>query len=92
MAIGAGLPPIIDVQSWDVKDVSELKEQFIGTKAGIEYDDAVRAKLVSRQMADDPTSQSQDSLVSTAGIIARGKLRCTRKLSCSSDICCTLIE
>lgn len=34
LAIAAGLPPLIDLHSWDVRAMSELKDEYIGVKIG----------------------------------------------------------
>jgi hypothetical protein len=74
-----GLPPILDA-SWDVQQLSELKDELIGTEKGIEYESAVAAGNRERDMVDDPSLGNSNSMVSTGGILARGKLHSTCKL------------
>lgn len=42
VAMAGGLPPLIDRGSWNVRPLSELDDQFIGTSPGLEYEEKVR--------------------------------------------------
>lgn len=77
VAFASGLPTIIDLNIWDVRTVSELKEEYIGTSAGAEYDLSVRTGDRQPDAADDPEDQSSLSMVSTMGILVAGKLQCS---------------
>jgi hypothetical protein len=93
LAIASGLPPIIET-SWDVQQLSELKDELIGTPEGVHYETAVAAGTQDMDMAEDPFSCSSYSMVSTGGILARGKLHSTCKFDtrpfCYCDIALTL--
>ena len=73
IALAAGLPPLIDDSSWDVKPVSEAKDHLIGTSEITEYEKEVAEGKREPMLADSPDDPNQPSLVSTSGIFAVGK-------------------
>lgn len=75
VAVATGLPPLVDLNSWDVQGVSELKEELIGTPTGEEYELAVKDQRRLHDDADDGASRESRSMVSVAGIRTVGKLR-----------------
>ncbi|KAK5166846.1 uncharacterized protein LTR77_007575 [Saxophila tyrrhenica] len=78
IATAAGLPPLLDLQAWDVRGISEVKEQFVGTPVGANYTLAVRNRTQTHHSVVDPSQPGYDrSMVSTTGILAAGKLRYT---------------
>lgn len=80
VAMAAGVPPLIELNSWDVKGISELKEEFIGTEVGTRYEMAVKSGQRRHDAVEDPLGDpSYRSMVSTASIMAAGKLRYSRK-------------
>ena len=79
IAVASGLPPIIDLHCWDVQKPSELKDEYIGTAGGEQYDKSVAAGMRYPDRADDPDDISGSSMVSTGGILAGGKLSSTCK-------------
>nr|POE87925.1 putative transcriptional regulatory protein [Quercus suber] len=54
VAVASGLPPVIELSSWDVREVSELKEEYIGTSVGIQYENSVREGTRLPDSADNP--------------------------------------
>jgi hypothetical protein len=68
VALAAGLPPLIDAESWSLNPLSELKDELIGTIQGTEYEEAVRA---GQRSADHATGEN--SFVSASGIFVAGK-------------------
>ncbi|KAF2436271.1 hypothetical protein EJ08DRAFT_232821 [Tothia fuscella] len=76
ITVATGLPPTVDT-SWDVQPLSELKDEFIGTPQGLEYEQVVAAGTRTQDLADDPSSRNITSMVSTGGILVRGKLHST---------------
>ncbi|KAK3678336.1 hypothetical protein LTR78_001633 [Recurvomyces mirabilis] len=77
VAIASGLPPMVDLKAWDVKDISELKEEHFGTQVGMEYTQAIKSGLQEPDAAADPRDPRNASMVSTVGILVAGKLRAT---------------
>ena len=77
IAVASGLPPIIDLHCWDVQKPSELKDEYIGTAEGVQYDKDVAAGIRFPDRADDPDNINGSSMVSTGGILAGGKLSST---------------
>ncbi|KAK4554558.1 hypothetical protein LTR86_008413 [Recurvomyces mirabilis] len=77
VAIASGLPPMVDLKTWDVKDISELKEEHFGTQVGTEYTQAIQSGQQEPDAAADPRDPSNASMVSTIGILVAGKLRAT---------------
>ena len=75
VALAAGLPPIVDSHSWDVRPISELKDHLLGTENGLAYGEAVRNRHRVPDSADDPSAMDQVSMVSTAGIAVAGKFQ-----------------
>ncbi|KAF2092461.1 hypothetical protein NA57DRAFT_82315 [Rhizodiscina lignyota] len=75
IAMSAGLPPLIDDASWDVKPISEVKDHFIGTAEAVEYERDVAAGTRPAMSVDSPEDPNQSSLVSTCAIFAWGKYR-----------------
>lgn len=74
LATSSGLPPLIEASVWDVQHLSELKDEYIGTEQGIEYEAAVASGQKDRDSADDPAKHEASSMVSTSGILVKGKL------------------
>lgn len=79
IAVASGLPPIIDLHCWNVQKPSELKDEYIGTAEGEQYDKSVAAGIHLPDRADDPDDVNGPSMVSTGGILAGGKLSSTCK-------------
>ena len=79
VAIASGLPPMVELGSWDVQGISELKEDFIGTPIGIQYEATVRSGQRPPDAADDPYDPANRGMVSTSGILVAGKLRVSRE-------------
>ena len=74
VSLAAGLPPLIENTSWDVRPISELKDHHIGNPEASEYEEALDSGL------DIPTTMQQGpidatSLISTSGIYVGGKYR-----------------
>ena len=80
IAVASGLPPIIDLHCWDVQKPTELKDEYIGTAEGEQYDKSVATGMRFPDRADDPEDVNGSSMVSTGGILAGGKLSSTCKL------------
>lgn len=78
VAIASGLPPLIDRDSWDVRKVSELAEEHIGTIAGVRYDDQVASGQIMPSNAKD-----LGSMVSPIGIFINGKIEVSSKWECA---------
>jgi hypothetical protein len=74
-ASASGLTPILEKVNWDVEEISELKDEYIGTQAGRDYEAAVAAGTREKDMADDPRAATATSMVSTGSILALGKFR-----------------
>jgi hypothetical protein len=84
IAVAAGLSPLIDRESWDVRPLSELRDDFIGTPTGLQYEKSVRDGTIDPSSCDDI-----GSLVGSEGIFICGKLDSSRKYeqpSCFTDI------
>ena len=75
VAMASGLPPLIDRDSFNVNKVSELREDYIGTVVGLQYEEDVESQL--REPADPMTEP--DCMVSPLGIYIRGKIEETCK-------------
>lgn len=86
LAVAAGLPPLIDLQSWDVQPMSELKDDLIGTAEGMQYEEDVREGRRPAHLADNPCDISTTSMVSTSNILAASKYRFTRMYQNESAI------
>ena len=74
VSLAAGLPPLIENTSWDVRPISELKDHHIGTPEANEYEEALTSGL------DVPISMQQGqidaaSMISTSGLYVGGKYR-----------------
>jgi hypothetical protein len=69
VGIAAGLPPMIDFSSSDVRLPSELKEELIGTREGLEYE-----TLLSQSSGRIDQSGSE-SMFSTCSSLRVGKYR-----------------
>jgi hypothetical protein len=78
ISLASGLPPLIDRGSWDVREVSELRDECIGTSSGLQYDESVRKGLRKHASCDEP-----GSLVSPRGIFLVGKM----EASCEYNRC-----
>ena len=76
VAVASGLHPLIDRESWDVRPVSELKEEFIGTAEGLKYQKAVFEGKLTPARPDE-----EGSMVSATGIFIAGKLQDAGTLS-----------
>lgn len=81
VAMASGLPPLVDSSTCDVRPLTELKDEYIGTPEGIEYDQAVSNGTRPKAHADDPDSANKDSPVWAGGILVCGKLRTTGKFA-----------
>jgi hypothetical protein len=68
VALAAGLPPLIDINSWSIRPLSELKDEHIGTVEGTAYEDAIGAGEREPDHAIGETS-----FVSASGIFVAGK-------------------
>jgi hypothetical protein len=73
VAMASGLPPLIDRNSFDVRMVSELGDEHIGTTDGIQYE----KDLIMGYR--EPADGDKGSLVSPLGIFLQGKIQETRK-------------
>nr|POE82444.1 transcription factor lepe [Quercus suber] len=73
VAIASGLPPVVELSSWNVREVSELKDEYIGTSTGLQYETAVRKGTLAPDSVDNPQLPTGNSLVSTSGIFVVGK-------------------
>ncbi|KUJ20704.1 uncharacterized protein LY89DRAFT_682404 [Mollisia scopiformis] len=67
VALAAGLPPLIDTESWSIRLVSELKDEFIGTAEGAAYEELVRTGERALDQA------IENSFVPASGIFVAGK-------------------
>ncbi|KAF2811337.1 uncharacterized protein BDZ99DRAFT_273857 [Mytilinidion resinicola] len=72
VALASGLPPLIDRDSWDVRMLSEVRDELLGTVAALQYEEKLREGSCQPQKVLDP-----DSMVSPASIFARGKIEDT---------------
>lgn len=88
VAVAAGLPPLIDLQSWDVQPLSEVKDELIGTPAGTTYEDDVKNGRRYFDAAADPRDASATSMVSTSGILAASKYQFTSTTTLRLAIYC----
>lgn len=82
LAIASGLPPIVDLESWDVRQISECKDDLLGTVTTGNCEDLTSNPNASPKESGVPPQATDESLVSVAGILAGGKLR----YSCKFDI------
>jgi hypothetical protein len=73
VSVSSGLPPLITDGYWDVKMVSEVKDQLIETPEGIEYETAVRSGKRGRDNPDEPTARKRPSMVSVHNMVLRGR-------------------
>ena len=74
VALASGLPvQVCEGVFTDVKELSEVKDQLIGTSEAIEYEAAIAKGTRSRDMPDDAGSLKRPSLVNVHYITARGK-------------------
>lgn len=65
---------MIEASAWDVQQLSELKDEYIGTPEGVEYESAVAAGRRDKDAADDPVRGETSSMVSAQAILVQGKL------------------
>jgi hypothetical protein len=79
VAIASGLPPIVDLDTWDVQGISELKEDYFGTPIGTQYDADIKRGQRPHDSVADPRDPANRSMVSTVGVLVAGKLRATRE-------------
>ena len=86
VAIASGLPPMVDLKAWDVKDISELKEEYFGTEVGTQYTQAIQSGQQEPDSVADPRDPENASMVSTIGILVAGKLRATCKSYCKCPL------
>jgi hypothetical protein len=77
LAVAAGLPPLIELRSWDVQPISELKDELIGPDQGTQYENDIAEGRRSAHSAENPCDISATSMVSTSGILAASKYRFT---------------
>ncbi|KAL9072746.1 MAG: hypothetical protein Q9157_004986 [Trypethelium eluteriae] len=75
IATASGLPPLVDTASWDVRPLSELKDEYIGTIEGSLYEEGLSKGLQPLAHTDQPDTSIPKSLVSPGGILVEGKLR-----------------
>lgn len=86
-AIASGLPPIInDDNFWDVKQISELKDGYIGTLEGDAYLKDVASGKRSPENPGLPMEVLFHSLVDVHYVVARAKYKAGGKYSSSPDI------
>ena len=78
VAPAAGLPPMIDLSTSNVRPVSELENEFIGTPEALGYEARLRQ---SSAHVDQPASSWPESMVSTASILQQGKYNICGKSS-----------
>ena len=75
-AIASGLPPIIsDDNFWDVKQISELKDGYIGTSEGDTYLKDVASGKRSPEKPGLPMAGLFHSLVDVHYVVARAKYK-----------------
>lgn len=79
IAAASGLPPIIEKVQWDVQELSELKDEYIGTPEGAAYEEAVARGERIPDSPDNPHHLTSTSMVSAASILAIGKHRSSGK-------------
>lgn len=82
LSTSSGLPPMIEVSAWDVQQLSELKDEYIGTTEGMQYESAIASGANAKDIADDPARGETPSMVSTHGILVQGKLYSSCKIEC----------
>ncbi|TKA67222.1 hypothetical protein B0A55_08777 [Friedmanniomyces simplex] len=75
VAAASGLPPMVDLDCWDVRGISELKEEHFGTSAGRTYEELVKTRKRPHDGIADPRGSVHNSLISTIGVLVAGKLR-----------------
>lgn len=74
IALAAGLPPLIDPQSWSVNPISEVKDELIGTVQGVNYEQDVRAGKCEPDHAGN-----ERSMISASGVFVAGKYHAVGK-------------
>lgn len=75
LAIASGLPPIVDLESWDVQQISEYNDDLIGTTTATQCEVVDRSSDVPLKEGTTPQQSPNQSHVSVAGILAGAKLR-----------------
>ncbi|KAK8210140.1 hypothetical protein M8818_003627 [Zalaria obscura] len=84
VAVLAGLLPSIANGSWDVKPISELDDELIGTQEGIEYEVSVARNEREMDCVGD-RSCPQSSMITTSNILVAGKLNTSCKTTSVSE-------
>lgn len=77
VSVAAGLPFVIDDDTWDVQTISELNDRYIGTQTGAEYDASAKRGDSRPENAALLLQASERPMVTIAGILAGCKLRFT---------------
>lgn len=86
-AIASGLPPIIsDDNFWDVKQISELKDGYIGTAEGDAYLKDVAAGRRSPENPGLPMAGLFHSMVDVHYVVARAKYKAGGKYTSSPGV------
>ena len=66
-ALASGLPPLVNGEDlYDTRPISELKDEYIGTPEGIEYERAVAEGRRSPDTPDDPVDGTKTSMTAAA--------------------------
>jgi hypothetical protein len=74
VAMASGLPPqVSDENYWDVKPISEIKDNLLGTPEAKVYLDAVSKRRRSLDNPDEPLAQVRSSMVNVSFVANQGK-------------------
>ncbi|KAH0562221.1 hypothetical protein GP486_003086 [Trichoglossum hirsutum] len=73
-ALASGLPPLLNVEGiYDTRPISELKDEYIGTPEGDEYELAVAEGRRSPDTPDDPIDGTKTSMTAVCYVMAAGR-------------------
>ena len=80
ISLASGLPPLIDRGSWDVREVSELRDEYIGTPSGLQYDESAHNRVHKSSGCNEP-----GSMISPRGVFLGGKMEASCKCKISAS-------
>ncbi|KAH0541537.1 hypothetical protein FGG08_004012 [Glutinoglossum americanum] len=73
-ALASGLPPLVNGEGlYDTRPISELKDEYIGTPEGIEYERAVAEGSRSPDAPDDPIYGTKTSMTAACYVMTAGR-------------------
>lgn len=74
VALSSGLPPLVSDESyWDVKEISELKDAYIGTAEAEQYEIDIADGKRKPDIPDEPLARVRHSMVDVSYVVAKGK-------------------